>query len=138
MRSLRWLLLVCGILCLPYTALADSCTLAATQGPYTLNVCLSPSLLRRQELRIPMKMFVNLHSSDNPTFETAPTIDISIHGARIVTKRNWRPNQQLSVRSMRGDLYSRARVVHCQPCTDSSFVIGIELYYPSSDWIWHK
>ena len=31
------------------------------------------------------------------------------------------------------DLYSRARVVHCQPGTDSSFVIGIELDYPTSD-----
>ncbi len=98
------------------------------------DTCLS----RRQELRIPTKMLVHLHSSDNPRFEAAPTIDISSHGARIVTKRNWRPNQQLSVRSVHGDLYSRARVVHCQPYTDSSFVIGIELYYPTSDWIWHK
>jgi hypothetical protein len=81
---------------------------------------------------------VQVHSSDNSAFEVAPTIDISSHGARVVTKRSWRPNQKLSVRSIRGDLYSQARVVHCQPGTDSSFVIGIELYYPTSDWIWPK
>jgi hypothetical protein len=95
-------------------------------------------LSRRLEVRIPRQIFVDLHSSDNQTFEVALTIDISDHGARVVTKRNWRPNQELSVRSIRGDLYSRARVVHCQPHTDGSFVIGIEMYYPTSDWIWHR
>ncbi|PYT51556.1 MAG: hypothetical protein DMG44_02185 [Acidobacteria bacterium] len=72
-----------------------------------------------------MKMFVNLYSPDNRSFEVAPTIDISCHGARVVTKKIWRPNQQLWVRSIRGNFYSHARVVHCQPYTDDSFVIGI-------------
>ncbi len=80
-------------------------------------------------------MFVNLYSPDNPSFEElAPTIDISCHGARVVTKRIWRPSQQLSVRSIRGNFYSRGRVVHCQPYTDDSFVIGIEMYFPRGDW----
>ncbi len=91
-------------------------------------------LLRRKEVRIPMKMFVNLYSADSQTFELAPTIDISCHGARVVTKRIWQPNQQLSVRSIRGNFHSRARVVHCQPYTGSSFLIGIEMYYPAGDW----
>jgi len=91
-------------------------------------------LLCRKEVRIPVKMFVNLHSPDNPTFEVAPTIDISCHGARVVTKKIWQPNQPLSVRSIRGNLYSHARVVYCQPYTDDSFVIGIEMYYPRGDW----
>ena len=91
-------------------------------------------LLRRKEVRIPLKMFVNLCSSDNPSFEIAPTIDISCHGARVVTRRSWQPNQQLSVRSIRGNLYSRARVVHCQPYTENSFMIGIEICYPTGDW----
>jgi len=81
-----------------------------------------------------MKMFMNLYSSDSQTFEIAPTIDISCHGARVVTKRIWQPNQHISVRSIRGNLQSRARVVHCQPYTGSSFLIGIEMYYPKGDW----
>jgi hypothetical protein len=91
-------------------------------------------LLRRKEARIPVKMFVNLYNLDNPSFELAPTIDISCHGARVITKRIWRPNQKLSVRSIRGDYYSRGRVVRCEPQTDNSFVIGIEMYYPMGDW----
>ena len=91
-------------------------------------------LLRRKEVRIAMKMFVNLYGSDIPSFEVAPTIDISCHGARVLTKRNWQANQALSVRSIRGNLNSRARVVHCQPQTDNRFVVGIEIYSPSGDW----
>jgi hypothetical protein len=54
MRGLRWLLLLCGILCLPYTALADSCPgpqghndppPGVTQGPYTLTLCVDPSVV---------------------------------------------------------------------------------------------
>lgn len=91
-------------------------------------------LLRRKEVRIPMKMFVNLCSSDTPSFELAPTIDISCHGARVLSKRSWQPDQQLSVRSIRGTLNSRARVVHCEPYTDNSYLIGIEIYAPTGDW----
>ena len=95
---------------------------------------LDAPLLPRKEVRIPMKMFVNLCNPDNPSFEIAPTIDISCHGARVLTKRSWQPNQALSVRSIRGNLYSRARVIHCRPYKDKSFVIGIQMYYPTGDW----
>ena len=91
-------------------------------------------LLRRKEVRVSVKMFVNLWSSEQPSSELAPTLDISCHGARVVSKRSWQPNQQVSVRSIRGNIYSRARIVHCQPHTDNSFVIGIEMYFPTGDW----
>jgi hypothetical protein len=90
-------------------------------------------LLHRKEVRVPLKMFVNLRSSDNPSSEIAPTIDISCHGARVVTTRSWQPNQQLSIRSIPGSLKSLGRVAHCQPCMDNRFVIGIEIY-SSGDW----
>jgi PilZ domain len=91
-------------------------------------------LLSRKEQRIALKVFVKLSSPGNPSSEIAPTIDISCHGARVVTRRNWRPDEHLSVQSIRGNLYSRARVVHCQPHGDNSFIIGIQMYYPTSDW----
>jgi PilZ domain len=91
-------------------------------------------LPHRKEVRIPLKMFVNLSSSDKPSFELAPTIDISCHGAQVVTRRSWQPNQRLSVRAIRGTLNSLARVVHCEPYKDNSFVIGIEIYAPTDDW----
>jgi hypothetical protein len=93
-------------------------------------------LLHRKEVRVPLKIFVNLRSSDNASSEIAPTIDISCHGARVVTTRSWQPNQQLSIRSIRGSLKSLGRVAHCQPFTDNRFVIGIEIYSPG-DWTAH-
>jgi len=91
------------------------------------------TLVHRKEDRVPLKMFVNLSCSDNPSFEIAPTIDISCHGARVVSRRNWQPNQQSSIRSIRGSLESLGRVAHCQPYTDERFVVGIEIYSPG-DW----
>ena len=93
----------------------------------------TPPLCRKED-RFPVKMFVNLYNLGHPTFELAPTIDISCHGARVVTKKSWQPNQPIAVRSIRGNLYSQARVVYCQPYTDDSFVIGIEMFSPSGDW----
>lgn len=88
----------------------------------------------RRESRVTVKTFVNLSSPDNLNFELAPTIDISCHGARVVTKRTWRPNQEVSVRSIRGNFYSLARVVYCRPYETNSFVVGIEMLFPMTDW----
>ena len=88
----------------------------------------------RKEQRVALKMFVTLSSPGDASSEIAPTIDISCHGARVVTRRSWRPDEQIAVRSIRGNLYSRARIVHCQPYKDNSFVIGIQMYYPTGDW----
>ncbi|HXH66459.1 MAG TPA: PilZ domain-containing protein [Candidatus Limnocylindrales bacterium] len=88
----------------------------------------------RKEQRVALKMFVTLSSPGNPSSEIAPTLDISCHGARVVTRRIWRPEDQISVRSIRGNLYSRARVVHCRPYMGDAYVIGIQMYYPTGDW----
>jgi hypothetical protein len=98
-------------------------------GPEVADV----SLRHRKEVRVPLKTFVNLSSSDDPSFEIAHTIDISCHGARVVTRRSWQPNQQLAIRSIRGSLKSPGRVAHCQPFTENRFVIGIEIY-SLGDW----
>jgi hypothetical protein len=90
-------------------------------------------LLLRKEVRVPLKMFVNLSTTDDPSFEIAPTIDISCHGARVVTARSWQLNEQLSIRSIRGSHKSFGRVAHCQPSPPNRFVIGVEIYSPG-DW----
>jgi PilZ domain len=80
-----------------------------------------------------MKMFVNLYSPENHTFEVALTTDISCHGARVVTRTFWQPNLAVSVRSIRGNFYSRGRVVHCERRA-GSFAVGLEMYYPEGNW----
>lgn len=90
-------------------------------------------LLRRKEIRVPLKMFVNLTTSDDPSFEIAPTVDISCHGARVITAKSWNLNEQVSIRTIRGSLKCLGRVAHCQPHSDNRFMIGIEIY-SVGDW----
>ena len=91
-------------------------------------------LLRRAESRIPFKMFVKLSDPATGTFEITSTIDVSCHGARVVTKSLWRTNHDLCVQPIRGSLPSRGRVAHCETRRDGSYEVGLELYPSTEDW----
>lgn len=95
---------------------------------------MSAPLLRRAETRTPLRMFVKLSNPETGKFEIATTLDVSSHGTRLVTKNAWQPNQTVFVRSIRGNLHSRARVVHCERYADDSYTLGLELYSASGDW----
>ena len=94
----------------------------------------SAPLQRRAENRTLIRMFVKLSNPESGKFEITPTIDVSRHGARVVTKTLWQPNQNLFVQTIRGNLYSRARVAHCEPLTEESYALGLELYSPLGEW----
>lgn len=89
---------------------------------------------QRAESRIPLKMFVKLSDPENGKFELTTTVDISCHGARVVSRSFREPDQHVLIRSIRGNLYSHARVVHCRSLTDNSYAVGLELYHPTGDW----
>src|SRR5213082_3421506 len=71
-------------------------------------------LLRRAENRISFKMFVKLSDPATGAFEITSTIDVSCHGARVVTKNLWEANRDLFLQPIRGSLRSRGRVAHCE------------------------
>ena len=81
-----------------------------------------------------MRMFVKLSLCGGETFELTPTINVSCHGARVETKRRWQSGEQLWVRSIRGNLFSFARVAYCQPQTDGTYAMGLDLLFPTGDW----
>ena len=93
-----------------------------------------PHPARRDEPRIPMRMFVKLSMRGSEVFELAPTINVSCHGARVETKRSWELGEQLWVRSIRGNLFSFARVAYCQAQPDGSYATGLDLQFPTGDW----
>ena len=88
----------------------------------------------RAETRIPKRMLVRLWNPENAGLEITPTIDISSHGAQVVSRRLRQANDQLLVRSIRGSLYSRARVAHYRSLTNDSYMVGLHLYRPTPDW----
>jgi len=89
----------------------------------------------RTEGRIPETMLVELCSLENAAHEIASTVNVSHHGARILAKAPWKPNQDVSVRTISGNLYSRAHIVYCKPLPDHSFSIGLEMLQPTTDWL---
>lgn len=91
-------------------------------------------LLRRAESRISFKMFVKLSDPVTGTFEITSTINVSCHGARIVSKNLWETNHDLFLQPIRGSLPSRGRVAHWKTRQDGSYEIGLELYPPTDDW----
>ena len=91
-------------------------------------------LLRRAESRISLKMFVKISDPVTGAFEITSTIDVSCHGARVLTKNHWATNRDLIVQPIRGSLSSRGRVAHCETRRDGAYEIGLELYPPTEDW----
>jgi PilZ domain-containing protein len=91
-------------------------------------------LLRRAENRIAFKMFVKLSDPATGAFEITSTINVSCHGARLVTKNLWEMNHDLFLQPIRGSLPSRGRVAHCETRQDGAYEIGLELYPPTDDW----
>lgn len=96
---------------------------------------MSAPLLRRAENRISLKLFVKLSDPATGEFEIASTVDVSSHGARVLTRCAWETDHDLLVQPIRGSLTSRARVAHCEARDDGSYTMGLQLYPArAEDW----
>ena len=111
----------------------EGSTLPETLEPNRNSLVVMP-LPPRRECRIPKRMLVKLFDPEKSNFEITRTVDVSGHGTRVLSKRSWEPNRQLSLLSISGKLYSSARVAHCQSRADGSYAVGLELFRPSADW----
>jgi hypothetical protein len=93
---------------------------------------------RRMEARIPTRVGLELSGPDEPLiYEITFTENVSRHGARVVTKRRWSPNDSVLVKLPQEYLPSRARITYCQPLKGDEFAMGLQfsfVFYPY-DWI---
>lgn len=94
-----------------------------------------PPTAPRVEERIPLKIKVDLFSLNVrlPAREGV-TENVSAHGARVIVSREMPRDLRLDVRSMLGNLRSRARVVYCEPMANGMFAVGLELFATVGDW----
>jgi hypothetical protein len=58
--------------------------------------------------------------------ERALTENVSPHGARLVTKRGRRLNEETIIGPLIGEIKLPARVVYCLPRLDGRFYVGLE------------
>jgi PilZ domain len=90
---------------------------------------------KRTETRTPMRVNVDLSSLDVRTpAQEGVTENISPRGARILTRKPWKPNERLNVRSLLGNFRSRARVVYCVPLEEDQFAVGLQLFAAAGNW----
>ena len=93
---------------------------------------------RRMEARIPTRVGLELSGPDETlTHEMTFTENVSRHGARVVTKRRWSPNDSVLVKLPQECLPSRARITYCQPLEGDEFAMGLQfsLVVYHCDWI---
>ena len=91
---------------------------------------------RRKEARIPTTVGLELSGLDEPLiYEITFTENVSRHGARVVTKRHWRPNDSVLVKLPQECLPSRARITYCQPVKGDEFAMGLQFSLVVYSWI---
>ncbi len=83
----------------------------------------------RRETRTPLEVALELSSLDEPfVYETAPTENVSCHGARVVTTKRWRPNERVLVRLPRSNERSHAQIAYCALLTPDRFAAGLKFF----------
>ncbi len=98
----------------------------------------SPNLMPldgRIEKRIPMAVPVDLVMAEEMLVaERVVTVNVSPHGARVVTKRRWRAGEQPWLASLTSYFRLQGCVVYCQPHTNGDFCVGLKFRASAIDW----
>ena len=101
-----------------------------------IRVALRKPEQQRMEARIPKRVGLELSGPDEPLiYETTFTENVSRHGARVVTKKRWRPNDSVLVKLPQECLPSRARITYCQPVKGDEFAMGLQFSLVVYSWI---
>ena len=83
----------------------------------------------RKEIRTQVRIGLELSSQgEPPAIDLTFTENISPHGARVVTRRRWRPNERVVVRMVQRERHTRARIAYCKPLIQGdAYAVGLEL-----------
>jgi hypothetical protein len=91
---------------------------------------------QRREARIPTRVGLELSGPDEPLFhEITFTENVSHHGARVVTKRCWSPNDSVLVKLPQQALPSPARITYCQLSKGDEFAMGLQFSLVMYEWM---
>ena len=89
----------------------------------------------RIEKRVRMAVPVDLVIAEEMLVaERVVTVNVSPHGARVVTKRRWRAEEQPWLASLRSYFRLQGSVAYCQPLTNGDFCVGLKFRASFIDW----
>ena len=90
----------------------------------------------RSEQRVPMEVGVRISGhAAIPGTETTFTENVSSRGARVLSTRPWKINDQIVISTMTGAFRSTARVAYCAAAAESHFAVGLEFIEPQGKWV---
>ena len=93
-------------------------------------------VVSRRERRVPMEVGVHITGHRAlPGTETTFTLNVSPHGARVLSTRRWRLNDHLTLSTLTGSFRASARVAYCETVPESGFAVGLEFMEPSGNWV---
>ena len=94
------------------------------------------TLADRMERRLPIIVVVSLaylERSDTNGTEWTYTDNISAHGARVFSRCNWQPGDEIALTPFSEETAS-GRVVYCQRIADNRYWIGVKLKDHPTTW----
>jgi hypothetical protein len=81
----------------------------------------------RAEPRMATNAMANLEAADEPSInETVVFANISEHGARLITGRQWPLGKQVIVSDSLLNFRTTAEVVYCSPYSARRFAVGLK------------
>ena len=81
----------------------------------------------RTESRMATNAVASLESADEPSIsETVVFANISEHGARLITGRQWSQGKQVIVSDSLVNFRTQAEVVYCAPYSPRRFAVGLK------------
>ena len=89
----------------------------------------------RTEKRVTMAIPVCLVAAEKLLVaERAMTVNVSPHGARVVTKCQWQAEEQPRLASRSGEFRMQTKVVYCEPQPDGHFCVGLKFQSAFMEW----
>lgn len=96
-------------------------------------------LVGRKHPRIAGRSLVQICAVLDPSLVESTTVEnVSLHGARLTTRRYWEPGSHVEVKSTSGEFLrpvvprARARVVYCNAIDAKRFAIGLDFFSQTS------
>jgi len=90
----------------------------------------------RRETRVPMEVGVHISGHARmPGTETTFTENVSQRGARVLSSRRWKINDQMVITNLAGSFRAVARVAYCETAPHAGYAVGLEFVEPSGHWV---
>jgi PilZ domain-containing protein len=94
-----------------------------------------PTDCKRIQKRTPANVALQITSARQPFItELAFTENVSLHGVRVVTEREWKPGERVIVKSYHGSIQSMAKIIYCYPLEKTRYAVGLELHSAVGTW----